>query len=142
MYPALRYLMAGCGWLLVLFEWIHVSHGAPARQPLTLLLLLIPSLVVLHAAATTWIAHCKRVAARGKRGLITRYTSPAFSQDHFGRRLIMNEKSLRSKEIDISIDGDVKSYNLAADASIGSGEVEVHMDGDSKPLAPASEIWR
>lgn len=114
-YRLLRYLLAGCGWLLVFYEWIHVTRQTPRRDELTLILVLIPSLLLIHAGVTAWIAHSKRLAARGKRGLATRYTSPAYSQDHLGRRLILDERSLRSKEIEISIDGEVKTYAPATE---------------------------
>lgn len=112
-YRRLRYLVAGCGWLLVLYEWFHVSQETPYRDELTLVLVLIPSLVLIHAGVTAWIAHSKRLAARGKRGRATRYTSPVYTQDHLGRRLIMDEKAPSCKEINISIDGDVKTYSPA-----------------------------
>ena len=106
----IRYLAAGCGWLLVFYGWINVSHQTPGSDRLRLVFVLIPSLLLIHAGATAWIEHGKRLAVRGKRGLVTRYTSPVFLQDHFGRRLIMEEGLLSGKEIYISITGDVKSY--------------------------------
>lgn len=137
----LRYVLAGCGWLIVFYEWIHVSQQAPGRDEMTLILVLIPSLLVIHAGATAWIMHNKRLAVRGKRGLVSRYTSPVFSQDHLGRRLILDERSLRGKEIDIFIDGDSKSYTLAAERLVESEEVDVS-DGDSRSCAPSTEVRR
>lgn len=136
-----RYVFAGCGWLIVLYEWIHVSRQAPGKDELTLVLVLIPSLFLIHAGASAWIAHSKRLATRGKRGLATRYTSPVFSQDHLGRRLLMDEKSLGSREIVISIHGDAKSYAPAAETSFPSNELGTSMDEEVKAYTPANEVW-
>lgn len=140
-YRLIRYLAAGCGWLIVSYEWLHVSQQAPGRDEITLVLVLIPSLFLIHGGAIAWISHSKRLAARGKRGLITRYTSPVFLQDHLGRKLIINEKSLDSKEIEITIDGEVKSYAPAAEISPGSKELGTFIDRDVKSYAPADEVW-
>lgn len=137
----IRYCFAGCGWLIVFYEWIHVSHQAPGRDELTLVLLLFPSLFLIHAGAIAWIAHCKRLAARGKRGLVTRYTSPVFSQDHMGRRLLMDESSIGSKEIVISIDRDAKSYTSAAESSLPREEHDISRGEGVKSYTPAKEVW-
>ena len=136
-----RYVFAGIGWLVVLYEWVHVSHQAPGRDELTLVLVLIPSLFLIHAGASAWISHSKRLAIRGKRGLVTRYTSPVFTQDHLGRRLLMDERSIRSKEITISIHGDAKSYTPAAETSLPSNELDTSLDGEVKVYTPANEVW-
>lgn len=140
-YKLIRYLAAGCGWLIVFYEWLHVSQQAPGRDEMTLVLVLTPSLFLIHTGAIAWISHSKRLAARGKRGLITRYTSPVYSQDHLGRKLMINEKSLESKEIEIIIDGEVKSYAPAAETSPESKELGIALDRDVKSYAPADEVW-
>jgi hypothetical protein len=137
----LRYVFAGCGWLVVFYEWVHVSHQAPGRDELTLVLVLIPSLFLIHAGASAWIAHSKRLAVRGKRGLVTRYTSPVFTQDHLGRRLLMDERSIGSKEIVISIHGDAKFYTPAAETSLPSNELDTSLDREVKACTPVKEVW-
>lgn len=137
----LRYIIAGCGWLVVLFEWIHVSQQAPGRDELTLVVVLIPALLLIHAGATAWIAHSKRLAARGKRGLATRYTSPAFSQDHLGRDLFLDKSSIGSKEIIVSIDGDSKFYTPAAETTLTSEDPDISIDEEVKSYTPANEVW-
>lgn len=143
-YSLLRYVLAGCGWLLVFYEWIHVSHQSPGRDEITLILVLIPSLLLIHAATKAWIVHSKRLAARGKRGLVTRYTSPVFSQDHLGRRLIMDETSIENREIVVSVDGDTKSYTPAAEGSLESVKADFPIDGEVKvkSYTPVNEVWK
>ena len=138
----LRYLLAGCGWLLVFYEWIRVSHQAPGRDELTLVLVLVPSLFLIHACAAAWIAHCKRLAARGKRGLITRYTSPSFSHDQLGRQLLVAKNAIGSKEIIVSVNGDAKSYTPAAETLLLSKEPDTSMDSEVRSYAPANEVWK
>ena len=110
LYPYLRRVSAGCGWLLFGYEWVHVSYQTPRKEQLVFVAILVTSLLLIHAGIHFWIAHNKRLAARGSRGLITRYTSPVFSQDHLGRQLFLDERSLLGREIVVSISGDCKFY--------------------------------
>ena len=113
LYRFLRNFIVGCGWLLFLYEWINVSYQTPRRERITLAFVLIPSLFFIQFCIYLWIAHNKRLATQGNRGIATRYTSPAFSQDHLGRRLILDDGALFCKEITVSVDGDSKSYTAA-----------------------------
>lgn len=124
-----HYLVAACGWLLLVFEWEHVSHRASRGEEEALILVLIVSLVLIHLAAIIWIAHNKRLAARGKRGLVTRYSPPVFSQDHLGRSLVIESGSLPNREVQVSIDGDSKLY---ASATPMAGELAVSVEGESE----------
>jgi hypothetical protein len=108
---------------------------------MTLVLVLFPSLLLIHAGAAGWIAHSKRLAARGMRGRVTRYTSPVFSQDHLGRRLLMDERLVGSREIVISIDGESKSYTPAVERSLPSKVPEMSTDREAKTYTPANEVW-
>lgn len=83
--------------LIVLFEWIHVSRQTPGIEKLTLLLFLIPALLI-QFGVTVWICHRKRIATRGERGLLSRYTSPVFSQDSLGRRFMMDERVIGARK--------------------------------------------
>jgi hypothetical protein len=115
LYPYLRRITAGCGWLLFGYEWVHVSYQTPRKEQLVFVAILVSSLLLIHASIHFWVAHNKRLAAKGKRGLMTRYTSPVFSQDHLGRQLFLNEGSLLSREIVVSIDGNCKFYAAAVE---------------------------
>jgi hypothetical protein len=141
-YAFFRYIIAGSGWLIIFYEWVRVSHQAPGRDELTLILVLIPSLFLIHAGASVWIGHSRRLAARGKRGLVTRYTSPVFSHDHLGRQLLFDEGSIGSKEVIVSIDGNTKSYAPAAETLLLSKGADTSIDREAKSYAPANEVWR
>ena len=140
-YTFLRYIIAGSGWLIIFYEWIRVSRQAPGRDELTLILVLIPSLFLIHVGASSWIAHSRRLAARGKRGLVTRYTSPVFSHDHLGRQLLFDKGSIGSKEVIVSIDGNAKSYTPAPETSLPSKDPDTSIDREAKSYAPANEVW-
>jgi hypothetical protein len=116
-YRFLRRISAGCGWLLYFYEWIHVSYNTPGREQISFVFILVPSLFLIHAGIRIWIGHNKRLAAQGRRGLSTRYTSPVFSTDHLGRRLCLGDNSLLCKEIVVWIDGDSKFYAAAPEVS-------------------------
>lgn len=113
MYSCLRRISSGCGWLLFGYEWVHVSYQTPRKEQLVFVMILVASLLLIHTSIHFWVAHNKRLAAQGKRGLITRYTSPVFLQDHLGRQLFLDERSLLSREIVVSINGDCKFYAAA-----------------------------
>jgi hypothetical protein len=110
LYRFLRYFFVGCGWLIFVYEWIHVSYDTPRRDQLTLAYVLIFSLPLIQAGIYFWIAHNRRLSTQGRRGLATRYTSPAYSEDRLGRRLIFNDGALLSKEIVVSVEGNSKLY--------------------------------
>ncbi len=137
-----RYIIAGSGWLIIFYEWIRVSHQAPGRDELTLILVLIPSLFLIHVGASAWIGHCRRLAAKGKRGLITRYTSPVFSHDHLGRQLLFDEGSTGSKEVIVSIDGNTKSYAPATETLLPTKGPVPSTDREADSYAAANEVWR
>lgn len=105
-----RYLLVILGWLLCAYEWVRVWRWTPRREEATLFYVLIPAILVIHGCMYLWVAHSKRLAARGKRGRVTRYTPPQFSRDHLGRQIILDASSRLSREIEISIEGDCKRY--------------------------------
>jgi len=113
LYSYLRRISAGCGWLLFGYEWVHVSYETPRREQLLFVFILVTNLIAIHISIHFWIAHNKRLATQGRRGLMTRYTSPVFSQDHLGRRLFLDDRSFLSREIVVSINGDCKFYAAA-----------------------------
>lgn len=110
LYRFLRYFFVGCGWLIFVYEWIHVSHDTSGRDQLTLTYVLVLSLLLIQAGICFWIAHNRRLSTQGRRGLTTRYTSPAYSEDRLGRRLIFNDGALLSREIVVSVNGNSKLY--------------------------------
>jgi len=54
---------------MFIYEWIRVSHETPGKDQITIVFVLVPSLLLIHAGVSLWIAHNKRLAANGKRGL-------------------------------------------------------------------------
>jgi hypothetical protein len=110
LYKFLRRVAAGCGWLLYFYEWVHVSWETPRSEPVAFAILLVVATLLMHASIAAWIAHNKRLAAKGMRGRMTRYTVPCFSRDYLGRELVLDEASRLSREIVVSIDGDTKFY--------------------------------
>lgn len=110
LYKFLRHVAAACGWLLYFYEWVHVSWQTPRHEPIAFAILLISATLLMHAGIAAWIAHNKRLAATGKRGRMTRYTVPAFTQDYLGRQLVVHEETRQSQEVIIRVDGDTKFY--------------------------------
>lgn len=110
LYRFLRRATAVCGWLLYFYEWVHVSYSTPSREAVSFAILMLIAGPLIHLSVVAWIAHNKRLAVRGTRGLATRYTSPAFTHDHLGRQLFLEENFLHSREIVISVEGDSKFY--------------------------------
>ena len=93
-----------------------------------LVLALIASLILIHVSTYFWVRHNKRVAARGKRGAMTRYLSPVFSKDCLGRTLIIEDKVPQSSEIAISVKDGSKFYRA------------VETRGEADDLAIVSDV--
>ncbi len=110
LYKFLRYASATIGWLLYVYEWVHVSWQTPSREPVAFVFLFIFTVVLMHLSIVWWIDHNKRRALAGKRGLCTRYIVPAISQDYLGRQLVLDEDCGDSQEILVHIDGGIKFY--------------------------------
>ncbi|HTV15667.1 MAG TPA: hypothetical protein VME68_13190 [Acidobacteriaceae bacterium] len=110
LYKSLRHMAAAFGWLLYFYEWVHVSCQTPRHEPIAFVILLISATLLMHAGIAAWISHNKRLAAKGKRGLMTRYTVPVFSQDSLGRQLVVHEQTRQSQEVIVRVDGDTKFY--------------------------------
>jgi hypothetical protein len=103
-------ICAMAGWALFLVEWVRVSFQTPHSDEIVLVVVLALSLLLIHLGTYSWIAHNKRIAAKGKRGLLTPYASPDFSHDSLGRMLIIDRAIDQSREILISVEGDTKVY--------------------------------
>jgi hypothetical protein len=116
LYKFLRRATAACGWLLYIYEWVHVSYSTPSKEAVSFAILLVVATLVIHLGVTAWIAHNKQLAIRGTRGRATRYTSPTFTHDHLGRQLFLDEHFLQSREIVISVEGNSKYYAAVAQA--------------------------
>jgi hypothetical protein len=99
------------GWVLFAIEWVRISHQTAHKDEIILAAVLVLSLLLIHIGTYSWIGHNKRIAASGKRGSMTRYASPEFSRDYFGRVLVVDRNVHESREILISIDGETKSYH-------------------------------
>ncbi len=108
------------GWVLFVVEWIRVTHHTARLDEIILVVVLIVSLLFIHISAYSWIGHNKRIAARGRRGLMTRYASPEYSRDSLGRVLVMDGKVRDSREIIVSIEGDTKVYRSVEVSGVAS----------------------
>jgi hypothetical protein len=80
--------ITGSGWILFLVWWVVVlrretiaSFWTSALSPV------IGGVAVIAAATALWIVHNRRLARKGQRGTVTRYTVPAFRLDLLGRPL-------------------------------------------------------
>ncbi len=144
----LRRLLAGCGWIVFLFEWLTVSYRTPKGEEVVFAAVLVTSVLLVHLSTWAWITHNKRLARMGARGSMARYEVPHFSQDHLGREVVVDEQLRQSNEIVVSIVGTSKVYSgahtwLAGSGldhlqSFGRGKMEQRLQkrsGGQKPLA-------
>ncbi len=113
LHHCLRRLLAGCGWIVFLFEWLTVSYRTPKNEEVVFVVVLVSSVLLVHISTWAWITHNKRLARLGGRGRIARYVVPRFSQDHLGRELVFDDQLRQSSEIVVSIVGLSKVYSGA-----------------------------
>lgn len=106
----IRHLYAALGWLVYLYAWRRVLPKTPGIEIAQFAAVLLISLALIHSGAYLWIEHNKRLAARGNRGLQTRYTSPRFSHDTLGRTLLLDQSAVLSGEIILRVQGNEKQY--------------------------------
>ncbi len=128
----LRRLLAGCGWIVFLFEWFTVSYRTPGNEEVVFVAVLVTSVLLVHLSTWAWITHNKRLARIGGRGRITRYNCPRFSQDHLGRELVFEDQLRQSNEIVVSIVGTSKVYCRAHTWLAGSGQDHLRSLGRGK----------
>ena len=106
----LRSFCAACGWLLFAIEWIRIWHQTTHFDEMLLLSVLISLFILIHICTYFWIRHNKHIAARGKRGAVTRYMSPIFVKDCLGRTLVIDEEVTDAQEITVCADDTGKFY--------------------------------
>jgi hypothetical protein len=143
LYKFLRHIAAGCGWLLYLYEWVHVSWETPSHEPISFVILFIISALLMHAGIAAWIAHNKRLAAAGKRGRLTRYTVPVFTQDYLGRQLVVHEATRLSQEVIVRVEGETKFYMpvpALREAALLQRKVKVRAERRTKRRVPVPEL--
>jgi hypothetical protein len=89
-FVVVRTISAVLSWSLFFFWWKKVLQSTDLNQRTVLYSLLAVALTVVAAAiySTVWIFHNKRVARRGKRGLVSFYRSPLFERDAIGREIL------------------------------------------------------
>ncbi len=102
-----------CGWLLYVYEMVHVSRCTPRKEEISFVILVILAGLLIHVSIVVWIGHNKRLAMQGRRGHSTRYTTPVFTHDHLGRQLFFERHFLLSRELVVSIEGNSKFYASA-----------------------------
>lgn len=126
----LHRIFAVLGWILYCLGWIRIIHITPGREPVSFLVFLASAVLILYVISRSWIAHNRRLAARGKRGNITRYTPPSYSQDHLGRELIFGLQVTSAREVTVSIIDNSKIYAAVSHA-------DGHADGAKVYVTPA-----
>ncbi|HEV2487789.1 MAG TPA: hypothetical protein VGT08_19880 [Terracidiphilus sp.] len=126
----LRRVLAVLGWILYCLGWIRIIHITPGREPVSFLMFLISAVLILYVISRSWIAHNRHLAARGKRGNITGYTPPSYSQDYLGRELVFGLQVTSAREVTVSIIDDSKIYTAVSHA-------DVHPDGVKVYVTPA-----
>jgi hypothetical protein len=143
LYKFLRHVAAGCGWLLYFYEWVHVSWETPSHEPISFAILFLLSALLMHVGIAAWISHNKRLAAAGRRGRITRYTVPVFTQDYLGRQLVVHEATRLSQEVIVRVEGDTKFYMpvpVVQEAARLQRKVKSHPGGRRKHRVPVPEL--
>lgn len=101
------------GWLLYCFGWFYIVHFTPRREPLLFVAFLCFAALILYVGVQTWVAHNRRLARVGKRGNMTRYTSPSYSRDHLGRELVFDPQLALAREVTVSATENRKVYIIA-----------------------------
>jgi hypothetical protein len=109
----MRRIMAVFGWILYCLGWVRIFQITPRREPATFALFLTSAAIILVVIVRSWVAHNKRLASRGRRGRLTRYTPPAYSHDHLGRTLIFDANLGSAREVMITVAKDNKMYRAA-----------------------------
>lgn len=71
---------------------------------------------MMFAILHSWIAHNKRLATHGRRGNMTRYTPPSYSNDQLGRKLLFAPETTSARDVSLSVIEGCKVYVMAPPA--------------------------
>jgi len=120
-----RWLCAFLGWCLFFFWWREASTpGWVSPRAVTFSLLSIAAVVSgAIVYSTLWILHNKRIARRGKRGVVSFYKTPQFKSDALGRQLTLLPVRYDTYDpvIVIHQSGNQKEYVAEKPAARGKG---------------------
>jgi hypothetical protein len=75
------------GWTSFTYWWMLVLRRTAVAILVTSLEELGATMLVLSVVAALWIAHNRRLAARGHRGRASKYINPVFETDYLSRKL-------------------------------------------------------
>jgi len=117
-YLALRIVGAALGWALFFYWWALVLHspgGSNTHIELSALVLVLV-IVLVVCGALLWIQHNRNLARKGRRGEVSRYVTPKFERDYFGRALALPSRMvlLRSAVVNLRIVAHRKIYSKGA----------------------------
>jgi hypothetical protein len=87
MWRIARIVLALMGWALFFYWWFMVFHTTSREARWISLIGLTPMAIAVPLGAWWWVWRNKRIAAHGRRGLISWYMSPSFEHDYFERPL-------------------------------------------------------
>ena len=112
--------VAFMGWALFFYWWFLIFRDTSREAQWASVISLMPVVIAVPAGALLWVRHNKRIAARGRRGLISWYMSPAFQQDYFARSLEFAEGlSIHgAQDIVLTVQEDRKIYSAAMDETV------------------------
>jgi hypothetical protein len=81
-------LVVAGAWVLFFWWWAIVAAGMPARRVLIdAVLPVLGGIVLIVVATVLWTAHNQRIARKGKRGLVARWTPPDRTRDALDRHI-------------------------------------------------------
>lgn len=99
------------GWILYCVGWARTTQITSRREPLYFVIFFAGAALLLKLTVRLWVAHNKRLATSGRRGVVTRYTVPSYSHDHLGRTLVFAPEVSSGREITISVTAGTKLYS-------------------------------
>ena len=112
---ACRILGASLGWALFIYGWrLVLESPAVSKLRIEFSVLEVAAMIVLIiGGALWWIRHNLSIARLGHRGKISRYISPKFERDYFGRALTLPSRAvlIQSAVINLRIEGNRKIYS-------------------------------
>jgi len=102
------------GWVLFALWWRVVLTVESTDFFLRALAILGVGMAVVFTTSRWWVAHNKRLARKGNRGLTSRYAVPSWAHDAIDRPVVMQSRSelAAAAVITISADGQTKRYDV------------------------------
>ena len=112
---AFRMLGATCGWALFIYWWnvvLESPNVSASRIEFSALEVALMILLVI-GGAWLWIRHNLILARRGRRGGFSRFITPTFDRDYFGRELSLPPRAIliRASIVNLRVAGNQKMYS-------------------------------